>query len=153
MIQRIRRARESETSESLVLENLEAYLQDALHLPVAGGAFHIETRELLKQVQRLQGQVGRGLHTNPARRRNPALVLYGNPGQQLTGQPGVTLSVTLGAVLGYIERLDYERTKKPVGLYFHEFGPADALWTGELADGQKVVLIANVKNRPLWDER
>lgn len=89
-------------------------------------------------------QLDRDQHANP-RQRNPILV-YGNP-------PGPTLQVRFGDILGYVERLDYERTATPRGLYFHDFGNADALWTASLADKQRVVVIANVNHRPLWGER
>jgi hypothetical protein len=97
----------------------------------------------LRAIQMLR-DASAGLH------RNPALVVFGNPGG--SGE-NIRLAVTLRKALGFVERLDYERSASPAGYYFHDFGPSDALYTAELADRQKVVLILNVQGRPLWGKR
>lgn len=80
-----------------------------------------------------------GIHQNPG-----ALIVYGNPGL-------APLTVNVGPVLGFVEQLKYERTVKPKGYYFHDFGSGDALVVGTL-DGskQKIVLVMNVNGKPLW---
>lgn len=94
-----------------------------------------------EEARALMGQVAEGIHTNP--RRNPVLVVYGNP-------PEHQVSVKVGDILGYVEQLSYERTARPRGSYFHDFGSGDALVPGTLAAGQRIVLIMNVNGKPLW---
>jgi hypothetical protein len=94
--------------------------------------------------------------TNAAagRHANPALVTFGNPGSgRIQAGEGETLGVYLNKLLGFVETLEYERVRAPEGYYFHDFGLSDSLWTATLADGQQVVLLANVNGRPLWGKR
>lgn len=100
--------------------------------------------KILAVADGMRRQVDRGIH------ENPALVMYGNPAKV---GPGDTIGIELGVLLGFVERLDYERVAKPQGFYFHDFGSSDALWTATMRDGQRVVLLANVNARPLWDHR
>lgn len=122
-----------------VIESEKVSLPGTAHhrLDAALDGIETEARALLAQVMT-------GHHTNPA------LVLYGNPGGAVHGEIGATIGVTLEGVIGFVEQLKYERIRKPEGYYFHDFGTGAALWLGHLADGQKVVVIANVNGRPLW---
>lgn len=75
------------------------------------------------------------------RKRNPALVLMGNPP---AGR------CVLRERAGFVEgSLKYRRTIYPQGNYQHRFGGDDAVYFAELG-GQRVLVIRNVNGRALW---
>lgn len=98
---------------------------------------------IMNLAQGMKAQVDSGVHTNPrGLRRNPALVVWPNPGSAL----GITFDKLLSRraySLAYkhaADRLDYQ----------HDFDPGVDVVTALTDAGQRVVVLTARDGRELW---
>lgn len=125
---------EGRLSEGLVLDLIQSEL-------TAGRV--VQAQALVRS---LQAQVAQGLHKNPG-----TLVVYGNPSR--APQPirvGATVPLVVGPSAGWSEQIRYQRTMVPTGYYFHDHRPREDALSLASIEGQHVVLIVNIRGRPLW---
>jgi hypothetical protein len=115
----------------IAIRLLESYGREPRRVMEAAEALREEADMML-------AQLARGVH------ENPSLVVFGNP-------PGFTrFQCEVGPKLGEVERLQYRRTARPRGYYFHAFGLGDALHIARTRQGSRIVLIASETLDPLW---
>ncbi len=101
-------------------------------------------RRLMELAADMLDQLGAGVHTNPARRKNPALAIWGNPGKTVTAKVDQDLSHRAIA-LSY-KHVDDDND------YEHDFARGVHVVTVESPSGLRGVLLYRPDGRNLWDD-
>lgn len=112
---------------------------------------------IVAEAKAMHRQVSSGIHANPGHRRNPPLMLYGNPPMRVRRRKS---GGTLG---GGMVRLDYYGTlSEEVHAitythlddgqdYKHDFDPGVELVAATLG-GKRVAVVSRPDGKPVWED-
>ncbi len=111
---------------------------------IDAGRLSMAAEDLISEADKMLGQLQQGIHENPSgRRKNPALIVWPNPGSVLVVKPFRLLSQQAIA-------LAYKHTDDGKD-YEHDFRRGVQIVAGELDNGQRVVVLTRPDGREVWE--
>jgi hypothetical protein len=110
---------------------------------IDAGRLSMAAEDLIGEADKMLAQLKSGIHENPSRRKNPALIVWPNPGSELHVKPFRLLSHQAIA-LAYKHTDDGED-------YEHDFARGVQIVAGTLDTGQRVVILTRPDGKEVWE--